>query len=179
MLPATPHACGRLPVRSEVRGSLEHLPRSLPTEDGLFAMRRAAGHKQGIVVLRPATLRRVGATGERQPGTASTVGGKRRDELHQARRRDACHDARLLSSATKTSLSRSTRPIPTAGRSCTIARSTRLVGCYAPGTSLARCTTPRETLNPVVCLSLDRFKQSCASDRCAARRRSGNIHPSA
>ena len=35
--------------------------------------------------------------------------------------------------------------------------STRLVGCYAPGTSLARCTTPRETLTPVVCLSLDRL----------------------
>ena len=38
---------------SEVRGSLErHLPRSLPTEDELFAMRKAAWRKQGIVVLR-------------------------------------------------------------------------------------------------------------------------------
>jgi len=41
-------------VPSEVRGSLErHLPRSLPTEDELFAMRRAVWRKQGIVVLRP------------------------------------------------------------------------------------------------------------------------------
>ena len=41
-------------MRSEVRGSLErHLPRSLPTEDELFAMRRAAWRKQGIAVLRP------------------------------------------------------------------------------------------------------------------------------
>jgi hypothetical protein len=40
-------------VRSDVRGSLErHLPRSLPTEDELFAMRRAAWRKQGIVVIR-------------------------------------------------------------------------------------------------------------------------------
>jgi hypothetical protein len=40
-------------VHSEVRGSLErHLPRSLPTEDELLAMRRAAWRKQGIIVLR-------------------------------------------------------------------------------------------------------------------------------
>jgi hypothetical protein len=40
-------------VHSEVRGSLErHLPRSLPTEGELFAMRRAAWRKQGIAVLR-------------------------------------------------------------------------------------------------------------------------------
>jgi hypothetical protein len=40
-------------VCSEVRGLLErHLPRSLPDEDELFAMRRAAWRKQGIVVLR-------------------------------------------------------------------------------------------------------------------------------
>ncbi len=39
-------------MRSEVRGSLErHLPRSLSTEDELFAMRRAAWRK-GIVVIR-------------------------------------------------------------------------------------------------------------------------------
>jgi hypothetical protein len=45
-------------VRSEVRGSLErHLPRSLPTEDELFAMRRAAWRKQGIVVVRLADVR--------------------------------------------------------------------------------------------------------------------------
>ena len=38
-------------MRSKVRGSLErHLPRSLPTEDELFAMRRAAWRKQGIVI---------------------------------------------------------------------------------------------------------------------------------
>jgi hypothetical protein len=44
-------------VRSAVRGSLErHLPRSLPTEDELFAMRRAAWRKQGIVVLRIADV---------------------------------------------------------------------------------------------------------------------------
>ena len=43
---------------SEVRGSLErHLPRSLPTEDELFAMRKAAWRKQGIVVLRIDNLR--------------------------------------------------------------------------------------------------------------------------
>jgi hypothetical protein len=45
-------------VRSEVRGSLErHLPRSLPTEDELLAMRRAAWRKQGIAVIRPADVR--------------------------------------------------------------------------------------------------------------------------
>jgi hypothetical protein len=45
-------------MRSEVRGSLErHLPRSLPTEDELFAMRRAAWRKQGIVVIRLADVR--------------------------------------------------------------------------------------------------------------------------
>jgi hypothetical protein len=52
-------AClARSPVRSEVRGALErHLPRSLPTEDELFAMRRAAWRKQGIAVLRPDDIR--------------------------------------------------------------------------------------------------------------------------
>ena len=45
-------------MRSEVRGSLErYLPRSLPTEDELFAMRKAAWRKQGIVVLRIDDLR--------------------------------------------------------------------------------------------------------------------------
>jgi hypothetical protein len=45
-------------VRSEVPGSLErHLPRSLPTEDELFAMRRAAWRQQGIVVIRLADVR--------------------------------------------------------------------------------------------------------------------------
>ena len=45
-------------MRNEVRGSLErHLPRSAPTEDELFAMRRAAWCKQGIVVLRIDDLR--------------------------------------------------------------------------------------------------------------------------
>ena len=45
-------------MRSAVRGSLErHLPRSLPTEDELFAMRRAAGRRQGIVVIRPGDIR--------------------------------------------------------------------------------------------------------------------------
>ena len=40
-------------MRSELHGSLErHLPRSLPTEQELFAMRRAAWRKQGIIVLR-------------------------------------------------------------------------------------------------------------------------------
>ena len=45
-------------MHSEVRGSLErHLPRSLPTEDELFAMRQAAWRKQGIVVMRLDDLR--------------------------------------------------------------------------------------------------------------------------
>ena len=45
-------------MRSDVRGSLErHLPPSLPTEDELFAMRRAAWRQQGIVVLRVADVR--------------------------------------------------------------------------------------------------------------------------
>ena len=45
-------------MRSNVRGSLErHLPHSLPTEEELFAMRRAAWRKQGIVVIRPADVR--------------------------------------------------------------------------------------------------------------------------
>jgi hypothetical protein len=45
-------------VRSETRGSLgRHLPRSLPTEDELFAMRRAAWRKQGIIVVRLADVR--------------------------------------------------------------------------------------------------------------------------
>ena len=44
-------------MRSEVRGSLErHLPRSMPTEDELFVMRRAAWRKQGIVVIRLADV---------------------------------------------------------------------------------------------------------------------------
>jgi hypothetical protein len=43
---------------SSVRGSLEQrLPRSLPTEDELFAMRKAAWRKQGIVVIRLADVR--------------------------------------------------------------------------------------------------------------------------
>jgi hypothetical protein len=45
-------------VRSEIRGSLErHLPRSLPTEDELFAMRRATWRQQCIVVIRLADVR--------------------------------------------------------------------------------------------------------------------------
>jgi hypothetical protein len=45
-------------VHSEVRGSLErHLPRSTPTDEELFAMRRAAWRKQGIVVIRLADVR--------------------------------------------------------------------------------------------------------------------------
>jgi hypothetical protein len=44
-------------VRFEPHGSLErHLPRSLPTEDELFAMRRAAWRKQGIAALRPGDI---------------------------------------------------------------------------------------------------------------------------
>ena len=44
-------------MRSEVRGSLDRrLPRSLPTEDELFAMRRAAWRQQGIVVIRLADV---------------------------------------------------------------------------------------------------------------------------
>jgi hypothetical protein len=45
-------------VRSDVRGSLErHLPQPAPTEQELFAMRRAAWRKQGIAVIRPADVR--------------------------------------------------------------------------------------------------------------------------
>ena len=44
-------------MRSEVRGSLErHLPRPAPREQELFAMRRAAWRRQGIVVIRPADV---------------------------------------------------------------------------------------------------------------------------
>jgi len=44
-------------MRSAMRSSLERqLPRSLPTEDELFAMRRAAWRKQGIAVIRPADV---------------------------------------------------------------------------------------------------------------------------
>ena len=40
-------------MRSAVRGSLErYLPQPAPNEDELFAMRRAAWRRQGIVVLR-------------------------------------------------------------------------------------------------------------------------------
>ena len=45
-------------MRSPMRGSLaRHLPETPPTEDELFAMRRAAWRKQGIVVIRPADIR--------------------------------------------------------------------------------------------------------------------------
>ena len=45
-------------MHSAVRGSLErHLPRVVPTEQELFAMRRAAWRKQGIAVIRPADVR--------------------------------------------------------------------------------------------------------------------------
>jgi len=44
-------------VHSDVRGSLErHLPETPPTEQELFAMRRAAWRRQGIVVIRPADV---------------------------------------------------------------------------------------------------------------------------
>jgi hypothetical protein len=43
---------------SEPRGSLErHLPQAAPTEQELFAMRRAAWRRQGIAVIRPADIR--------------------------------------------------------------------------------------------------------------------------
>ena len=43
---------------SRPRGSLErHLPRALASEEELFAMRRAAWKKQGIVVINPADVR--------------------------------------------------------------------------------------------------------------------------
>ena len=45
-------------MRSEVRRSLErHLPQTAPSEEELFAMRRAAWRRQGIVVIRPADVR--------------------------------------------------------------------------------------------------------------------------
>ena len=43
---------------SRMRGSLDrHLPRTAPGEEEMFAMRRAAWRKQGIVVIRPADVR--------------------------------------------------------------------------------------------------------------------------
>jgi hypothetical protein len=43
---------------SEPRGSLQrHLPQTAPTEQELFAMRRAAWRRQGIVVIRPGDIR--------------------------------------------------------------------------------------------------------------------------
>ena len=45
-------------MHSDVRGSLErHLPETPPTEQELFAMRRAAWRKQGIAVIRLADIR--------------------------------------------------------------------------------------------------------------------------
>lgn len=45
-------------MHSALRGSLErHLPQTAPTEEELFAMRRAARRKQGIVVIRLADIR--------------------------------------------------------------------------------------------------------------------------
>jgi hypothetical protein len=45
-------------VNSRVRGSLDrHLPRTALGEEELFAMRRAAWRKQGIVVINPADVR--------------------------------------------------------------------------------------------------------------------------
>ena len=45
-------------MRSLVRSSLSrHLSETPPTEDELFAMRRAAWRRQGIVVIRPADIR--------------------------------------------------------------------------------------------------------------------------
>jgi hypothetical protein len=45
-------------VGSRMRGSLDrHLPRVLASEEELFAMRRAAWRKQGIVVINPADVR--------------------------------------------------------------------------------------------------------------------------
>jgi hypothetical protein len=42
---------------SNPRGSLErHLPEAASTEQELFAMRRAAWRRQGIVVIRPADI---------------------------------------------------------------------------------------------------------------------------
>lgn len=45
-------------MRSAMRSSLErHLPETAPTEQELFAMRRAAWRKQGIVVIRLTDVR--------------------------------------------------------------------------------------------------------------------------
>ncbi len=45
-------------MRSQIRGSLErHLPRAVPTEEELFAMRRAAWTQQGVLVIRLADIR--------------------------------------------------------------------------------------------------------------------------
>ena len=104
-------------MRSEVRGSLErHLPRSLPTEDELFAMRQAAWRKQGIVVLRIddfATRSFARPFSTRRRG--STAGGRWRDGPAQAEEpRHVMSPACRSSSATTTSSNRCTRPIPTA-----------------------------------------------------------------
>ena len=60
-------------MRSDVRGSLErHLPQPAPTEEELFAMRRAAWRKQGIVVIRLADVRdEMDAAGAGQRGDAA------------------------------------------------------------------------------------------------------------
>ena len=45
-------------MKGDPRGSLErHLPRPAPTDDELFAMRRAAWRKQGVIMLRPSDVR--------------------------------------------------------------------------------------------------------------------------
>lgn len=45
-------------MHGNMRSSLNRcLPRSLPTDDELFAMRRAAWRTQGIAVIRPAEIR--------------------------------------------------------------------------------------------------------------------------
>lgn len=44
-------------MRSTPRGSLErHLPQAPPSEAEMFAMRRAAWLKQGVIVMRPADI---------------------------------------------------------------------------------------------------------------------------
>ncbi len=55
--PRLPLLCRR-EVRSAIRGSLQrHLPRAAPSDEELFAMRKAAWHKQEIVVIRLADVR--------------------------------------------------------------------------------------------------------------------------
>ena len=135
-------------MRSDIRGSLErHLPRTLPTEDELFAMRRAAWRKQGIVVIRLADVRdEIVAPGAGQRGDAALRPAGGRVMARRKRKTSARVVTGLPMIRGRTSCSsRSTRPIPRGGRSSTTAPSTPSASCCAPARSPRRCTTRRAT----------------------------------